>query len=160
MKPLPCPWCGKPPSIWEDSIERDRNVTMWWVACNARGCADPGFTCETRAKAIQLWNRRHPMTTRDKAAGDAVRFDLARDVSPICAWKYLDVFPEPLDPETEEARQRIYAAGWRAAVECERKRISLAANGASFNTGAPDGPGVVLTHDLNNIIAGRVHDGD
>ena len=55
-KPLPCPVCGRPPSV----SERVLNGDGWLVECYSIGSRDEhavGVRRATRASAIKAWNR-------------------------------------------------------------------------------------------------------
>lgn len=62
---LPCPFCGdSDPAI--DEIDMD----IWAVCCNGCGAVGPhqsddGVT-NLGPKAIELWNKRHQITSREE----------------------------------------------------------------------------------------------
>lgn len=57
MKPLPCPFCGAAPRVYEDeSGHRD----SWHLQCESSRCrVQPGIMfARSREEAIEFWNNR------------------------------------------------------------------------------------------------------
>jgi hypothetical protein len=69
-KPLPCPFCGNPPSSEPHAASYDvaGTKTMWRIACQGPldplgllgifRCMAPQAVVNTEAEAIALWNMR------------------------------------------------------------------------------------------------------
>ena len=52
----PCPWCGKKPTVWRDTVFGGEN---WRVECENEKChVNPCALGDTRAEAIANWDTR------------------------------------------------------------------------------------------------------
>jgi Lar family restriction alleviation protein len=55
MRPLPCPFCGNEPSVYEPLNVREYVE----VHCNSSACAaEPTVYAPTKEDAVEQWNRR------------------------------------------------------------------------------------------------------
>lgn len=73
MKPLPCPFCGKPPKVYPKDPSREGNA-FGQVRCEYQRCAanpvvqDGCMVADERGSeaykqlAIRRWNRRRPLS--------------------------------------------------------------------------------------------------
>lgn len=81
LKPLPCPFCGKPPKLIPSNPKLDGNAWAAVVCVNLRGCPasprveDGADACDERGSgaykdaAIRRWNRRPLEGTGSSSAG-------------------------------------------------------------------------------------------
>jgi hypothetical protein len=77
IKPLPCPFCGKPPVVYPLNPEIEGDAFAY-VICETKRCvanprvADGALSCDSRgsdkykAAAIRRWNKRYESKAEDR----------------------------------------------------------------------------------------------